>query len=54
MSLCVSVVNLKSDISQQFVDANLAAGFFINLLDDYGTVQAVLAILGRQVAGNNH
>ena len=27
------------DISQQFIDANLATSFFIDLLDDHRTVQ---------------
>src|SRR5690348_3102735 len=40
--------------SQEVVDAGLAAGFFIHLLDDDGGVQAVRAVFRRQAAGHHH
>ena len=42
------------DGAQQFVDAHFTAGFRVHFLHDNRTVQAVLTIFRRQVAGNNH
>ena len=39
---------------QQFVDAGLAAGLLVDLLDDDRRVKAVRAVLRRQVAGDHH
>lgn len=41
-SLLTALVLL--DVSKQLVEADLAAGLFIDLLDDYGAVQAVAAV----------
>ena len=45
---------LLVDGTQQGVDADLGAGLGIHLLDDDGGVQAVLAALGGQGAGDDH
>src|SRR5579885_2089318 len=41
---------LVSDAAQEFVDADLGAGPGVHLFDDDGAVEAVTAVLGRQVA----
>src|SRR5450830_1450562 len=42
------------DAAQQFVDARLGTGLGIDPLDDDGAIQAVLAIVGGQVARHHH
>src|SRR5690606_14530895 len=44
----------RSDVAQQLVDADLRARHLVDLLDDHRAVQAVLAVRGRQVAGDHH
>ena len=41
-------------VAQQIVEAGLGTGLCINLLNDHGAVQAVLAIRRWQVAGNDN
>jgi len=50
-NLCVRPCAL--DVSQQLIDTNFTQCFGINLFNDYGTVQAVLSIIRRQVTRDN-
>ena len=40
----------RSDIPEKFINTNFTAGFLINLFNDDGTIEAVFAIFGGQVA----
>ena len=42
-----------SNIPQQFINPHFASRFLVHLFDDYGAVEAVFAVGGGQVAGDD-